>query len=181
MRRTATVMAFLLILAACGGGDGGGASGDNGAGSDGTAASDDGQKASSGGGSIVDQQPPGQAKAVVDGQEYTFTEPGAVDCTITAEAITFGFRIGDNEVTLGGGANLYDTGWLGGISVIVFNPEGEDAPIEYFIDLANNGDRIAIDGDSMSYSGPLQRNDPEDPTNFEGISAGDGTISLTCG
>jgi len=174
MRWTATLMALLLILAACGGGD-------SGAGSGGTAASGDGQKSYSGEGSVVDPQPPGQAKAAVDGREYTFTEPGAVDCNITAEAITFGFRIGDNEVTLGGGANLYDEGWLGGISLVVFNPEDEDAPINYFPALADHGDGIAIDGDSMSYSGPMQRNDPDDPTNVDGISAGDGTISVTCG
>lgn len=179
MRKIATVTTLLLILAACGGGDNGGATDDTGAASGGTSASD-GQNASSGGGNVVDPQPPGQARAVVDGQEYTFTEPGGVDC-ITPEAITFSFRIGDNEVTLGGGANLYDDGWLGGIDLTVFNPEGEDAPISYFPDLANNGDRIAVDGDSVSYSGPMQRNDPDDITNIDGIPAGDGTVSVTCG
>lgn len=174
MRKTAILTALLLILAACGGGDTGDASGD-------TSAGGEGQAASSGGGDVVDPQPPGQAKAVVDGQEYTFTEPGGVDCNITEETITFAFIIGDNEVTVGGGANLYDDGWLGAIDLIVWNPEGEDAPIDYSPALAENADGLAIDGASMSYSGPWTRNDPNDPGNIDGIPAGDGTLSLTCG
>ncbi|MGA8039133.1 MAG: hypothetical protein WCA93_03400 [Acidimicrobiia bacterium] len=175
MRRVTLLTALLVILAACGGGsDGGITSGD-------TSSGDGGKAATSSGGNVVDQQPPGQAKATVDGQEFTFTEPGAVDCSVSEDAITMSFRIGDNEVTLGGGANLYDTGWLGGIDLIVFNPEGEDAPITYQANFADNGDSVAIDGDSISYSGPITRNDPDDPTNLDGISVGDGTITLTCG
>ncbi len=175
MRRVTMLTALLLILAACGGG-----SADSNASGD-ASSGDGGKAATSSGGSVVDQQPPGQAKATVDGQEFTFTEPGAVDCSVSDEAITISFRIGDNEVTLGGGANLYDTGWLGGIDLTVFNPEGEDAPITYQANFAENGDSVAIDGDSISYSGPIMRNDPDDPTNIDGISAGNGTISATCG
>jgi hypothetical protein len=173
MTKTAIVTILLLILAACGGGDSGDAS-------IGTSA-DDGQNASSSASDVVEQQPPGQAKAVVDGQTFTFTEPGGVDCNITGEAITVSFRIGDNEVTLGGGANLYDDGWFGGIDLIVWNPEGEDAPITYTADFAENGDGVNIDADSISYSGPMTRNDPDDPGNVDGIAVGDGTISATCG
>jgi hypothetical protein len=180
MRKTAIVTTLLLILAACGGGDGGDASADTDTVSGGTSASN-GQDASSGGGDVVDPQPPGQAKVVVDGREYTLTESGNVDCSITAEAITFGFRIGDNEVTLGGGANLYDDGWSGAIDLTVWNPEGEDAPIDYSPDLVENANGITVDGASMSYSGPWKRNDPDDPGNLDGISVGDGTVSVTCG
>lgn len=179
MRKTAIVTTLLLILAACGGGDDGGATGDA-SGASGDTSAGNGQDASTGGGDVVDPQPPGQARAVVDGRDLTFTEPGGVDCNITAEAITFSFRIGDNEITLGGGANLYDEGWLGAIDLTVFNPEGEAAPISYWPDLGKHGEGIAIDGDSVSYSGPWKRNDPDDRTNIDGISAGDGTVSVTC-
>jgi hypothetical protein len=171
VRQALTLLpALVLVLAACGGGDSASdeASGDNGSGS----------AASSG--DVVDRQAPGQATASVDGQNFTFTEPGALDCTITEDAITFSFRIGDNEVTLGGGANLYDTAWLGNINLRVANPEGEDGPVGYFPDLAMNGDAVAIDGDSMSYSGPMQKQPPNDGSNPPPVDVGDGKISVTC-
>ena len=171
MKRTsALVITLMLVLTACGGGS------EEGGGSEGNGTSGGG-----GGGQVVNQQPPGQAMASVDGRELTLTEPGAVDCSITSEAITFGFRIGDNEVTLGAGANLYDDGWLGGIDLIVWNPEGEDGPISYYPDLAEHGDRIAVDGESVSYSGPMLKQPPNDGSNPPPVEVGEGTISATCG
>lgn len=144
-------------------------------------AGDGGSEAGSTGGSVANVQPPGQATAMVDGQEFTLTEPGALECSITQDAITISFRIGDNEVTLGGGANRYDDGWLGSLDVRIANPAGEPGPISYFPDLAAHGDGIAIDGDSMSYVGPMQKQPANDGTNPPPVDVGDGTISATCG
>jgi len=117
----------------------------------------------------------------VDGQDFTLTEPGALECSIAEDAITFSFRIGDNEVTLGGGANLYDTGWLGSVDLRVANPTSEPGPISYFPDLAVNGDGIAIDGASMSYTGAMQKQPANDGSNPPPVDVGQGTISVTCG
>jgi hypothetical protein len=179
MTTAATSLALLLVLAACEGGSATGPPTGDGAGSI-TTSGDSASIPSAGNGSLLDPQPPGQAKVVLDGQEYTFTEPGASACSIGAESITFSFRIGDNEITVGGGANLYDDGWLGSIDLIVWNPDGEDTPIDYSPALADNGDGLVIDGKSMSYSGPWTRNDPSDPSNIDGVSAGDGSLSFTC-
>ena len=107
-------------------------------------------------------------------------EPGALACTIADDSITFSFRIGDNEVTLGAGANLYDTGWLGAITLTVGNPAGEAGPISYFPDLAANGGGLAIDGSSLSYSGPMQKQPANDGSNPPPVDVGDGVISVTC-
>lgn len=149
MRRTLIlVAAIILVLGACGGDDAASISTDD------TAQGESAEEASVGG-VMVNPQPPGQAKVMVDGQEFTLTDPGAIACTIEQDAITFSFRIGDNEVTLGGGANLYDDGWLGGIDLRVANPAGEPGPITYSPDLAAHGDGIAVGGESMSSSGPM--------------------------
>jgi hypothetical protein len=160
------------MAGACGDDDSGEAQSDGG---------DGGTAVASGGAEVVDPQPPGQAKAVVDGREFTFTEPGALDCLIAEGSLTFSFRIGDNEVTLGAGANRSDTGWLGSIDLRIANPDGEDGPVSYFPDLAANGDAVAIDGNSMSYSGPMQKQPPNDGSNPPPIDIGNGTISVTCG
>ncbi len=131
-------------------------------------------------GAIVEAQPAGQALVAVEGQEYTMQEPGALDCTISDEAITFSFRIGDNEITLGAGANRYDEGWVGNISLRVANPIEEAGPINYFPDLAAHGDLLTIDGNSASYSGPMQKQPPNDGSNPPPVEVGAGIISVTC-
>ena len=174
MRRTLIlVAAMVLVLGACGGDDAGNTSADD------TVQGNSTGEASTGG-VIVEPQPPGQAMVMVDGQEYTLTDPGALACTIEQDAITFSFRVGDNEVTLGGGANLYDDGWLGGVDLRVANPAGEPGPISYFPDVAAHGDGIAVDGESMSFSGPMQKQPANDGSNPPPIDVGDGTISVTC-
>ena len=176
MRRAfALMVAVVLVLAACGGDDDAGDSATE------TTASDGGSQDAPSGGAVVNPQPPGQAMVTVDGQDFTLTEPGALECTIAQDAITFSFRIGDNEVTLGAGANLYDTGWLGAIDLRVANPTGEPGPISYFPDLAANGDGITIDGASMSYTGPMQKQPANDGSNPAPVDVGQGTISVTCG
>jgi len=174
VRRTLILMAaVVLVLAACR---------DDASDSDAdTTVGGGGSEAASTGGSVANVQPPGQATVMVDGQEFTLTEPGALECSITQDAITISFRIGDNEVTLGGGANLYDAGWVGSMDVRIANPAGEPGPIRYFPDIAAHGDGIAIDGDSMSYVGPMQKQPANDGTNPPPVEAGDGTISATCG
>lgn len=187
MGKTAIVL-IVLGLAACGGGDDsaepeqdatGAVPADDGVAVDEAPASDDGDDVS-GGGAIVNRQQAGQALVSVEGQEYAMSEPGALACSISDESITFSFRIGDNEVTLGAGANLYDTGWLGNITTTVGNPTGEEGPIIYFPDLAANGDRLVIDGNSASYSGPMQKQPRNDGSNPPPVDVGDGIISVTC-
>lgn len=174
MRRTFILMtAVVLVVAAC--------SDDAGDSAVDTSLGDSGSQGASTGGSVVNVQPPGQATVMVDGQEFTLAEPGALECSITQDAITISFRIGDNEVTLGGGANLYDAGWLGGVDLRVANPAGEQGPISYFPDLAVHGDGISIDGDSMSYVGPMQKQPANDGANPPAVDVGEGTISATCG
>jgi hypothetical protein len=163
------IIGLALAVAACGGegdsvGDGGGSV----------------PGAGSGGGGVVDVQPAGQATASVDGQELTLEVSPALDCIITEESVTFAFWVGDNNVVLGGGANLYEEGWLGNIDLRIADPVGEPGPITYFPDLAVNGSGVAIDGNSMSYSGPMLKQPPNDGNNPDPVEAGTGTFSVTC-
>ena len=180
MRRLALLLAMPLIMTGCGGG-----SDDEPAAPEPTAAMEDEQSSNgSGGGSngtaVVQQQTSGTALVTVDGLEFMFTEPGGLACSISSDAITFSYRIGDNEVTLGGGANRYDEGWLGSIDVRVAEPGTEPGPVSYYPLLDENGDGIAIDGDSMSYSGPMVRQPANDGSQPEPVDVGDGVISATC-
>ena len=165
--------AVVLVVAACS--DGGSDSAVD------TTLGDGGSQDASTAGSVVNVQPPGQAMVVVDGQAFTLTEPGALACSIAQDTITISFRIGDNEVTLGGGANLYEAGWLGSVDLRVANPAGEPGPISYSPDLAAHGDGVAIDGDSMSFVGPMHKQPANDGTNPPPVDVGEGTISATCG
>jgi hypothetical protein len=167
MRTFATAL-IVLGLAACGGGD------------DDSAVPEQNVADDGGGGAIVNRQPAGQALVSVEGQDYMMQEPGALACSISDESITFSFRIGDNEVTLGAGANLYDTGWLGNISMTVANPTTEPGPIIYLPDLAANSDSLVVDGDSASYSGPMRKQPRNDGSNPPPVDVGDGIISVTC-
>jgi hypothetical protein len=169
-RRVVLVVVLALIVTACGGsGDGGGEDSDG-----------DSEPGSTGGGGVLDAQPAGEATASVDGQEFTLEVSPALDCSIADDSITFAFWVGDNSVVLGGGANLYDDGWLGSINLVVADPTDEFGPVTYFPDLTVNGNGIAIDGDSMSYSGPMMKQPPNDGSNPEPVDAGSGTFSLTC-
>lgn len=166
------ILAIALVLMACGGGS----SGDNG---------DDGASSDGGGsgavsGNVVDKQAPGEGYASVEGQEYELTVSPALGCEIGPEAVTFSFWVGDNSIVLGGGANN-DGGWIGHIELTVFEPEGQEGPVSYFPDLTEHGDRIAVDGDSMSYSGPMMKQPPNDGSNPPPVDVGNGTFSVTCG
>jgi hypothetical protein len=180
MRRRFVLFAVLaLVVTACGGDDGGatdGASGGESSGSD-SGQSDGGDAASSG--NVVNVQAAGEAHVSVDGKEFTLTGGPSLDCNIGPEVITFAFWVGDNSTTLGGGANLYDDGWLGDIRLSTVDDEG--LPLSYYPDDGAMNSGIAISGDSMSFSGPMLMQPPNDGTNPPPVSVGSGTISATCG
>lgn len=173
--RTVVLLAVLVVVvAACGGGGG---ESDNGASSD-DGGSDSGGSPS--GGDVVDPQPAGQAKATVDGLEYTFTEPGGVDCAVAENEFSFSFVIGDNEVVLGGGGfrSSSDDEWLTSPDLRVFNPDSEPGPISYF-PVADSVE-IAIDGNSVSITGPMQKQPANDGSNPPPVDVGEGTFTFTC-
>jgi hypothetical protein len=180
----AVVVAAGLLSAGCGGSDGAAveASTRDATVGETTSSSGDGLGDGAGGTTVVDPPPPGHATVSVDGQEFNFELPGAVDCLVSTEAFRFSYRIGDNEVTLGAGANRYDeTGWAGAISMIVAEPVGESGPVTYSPATgAMTDEAFAFDGDSMSYSGPMQKTPPNDGSNPPPIDVGEGTITATC-
>ncbi|MDJ0960344.1 MAG: hypothetical protein QNJ88_06780 [Acidimicrobiia bacterium] len=180
MRRLVILVAVLaLLVASCGGDDGGvsdDASGGDASGND-SVQSDGGDGAP--GGDVVNVQAAGEAFVSVDGQEFTLTGSPSLDCDIGPEAITFAFWVGDNSTTLGGGANLYDDGWLGSIRLATVDDEG--LPVAYYPDDGAMDGGVAISGDSMSFSGPMLMQPPNDGTNPPPVQVGDGTISVTCG
>lgn len=167
----------VLLMTACSGDDADDNEVDAGAANGGAESLEDGP---SGDGAVISPPPPGQATVSVDGLELTLTEPGGLDCSISEDSFSYSFRVGDNEVTLGAGANQSDQGWLGAIEVVVANPEDGAGPVSYFPDLVANDAGIAVDGESMSYAGPMQKQPPQDGSNPAPVDAGDGTISVTC-
>lgn len=159
-----------LLFVACGG------NGD-------TASDGDTSDADSGGsggasGDVVEAQPAGQAYVSVDGEEFTLDTPGLTDCNVAQDTFTFSFVIGDNDVGLAGGANLYEDGWLGDIVLRVVR---DNLPYQYYPDEGGLDSGLAINGDSISYSGPMLMKPPNDGSNPPAESVGDGTISVTCG
>ena len=181
--RTGGVLALALLVgvAACGGDD-------DTADSPSPAAADDSSDSAgsesagddNSGGAVTNPQPAGQAMVSVDGQEFTLTEPGAIGCALADDSITFSFRIGDNEITLGAGANRTADDWFGGIDFRIANPSAEAGPINYFPDLPTSSSGIVVDGQSFSYSGPMLKQPPNDGSNPPPVDAGEGTISITC-
>lgn len=167
--RWLVLVVLMLVVGACGGGGNGDASGDGG--------SDGG---GSGGGGVVDQQSPGEAIVSVDDKDYSLEVSPAVDCSIVDDSITFAFWVGDNSITLGGGANLYEDGWLGSIDLTDYEPQGGSGPVSYYPDPDALDDGISIDGSSMSYSGPMMKQPPNDGSNPPPVDVGSGTISVTC-
>ena len=193
MKRVIVAMvAVVALLGACGGDDSDESSStdgvaETGAGSAGDGDASSGNDSSSGDGStneVIDAAPPGQATASVDGLDLTFELPGALACSIADDAITFSYRIGDNDVTLGAGANRVDGGWMGSIALNVADPVNEVGPIAYYPTPGSNGildeSLFAIDGSSMSYSGPMLKQPANDGSTPPPVDVGTGTISATC-
>ena len=178
----AVVVAAGLLSAGCGGSDSAveASTSDDTVGET-TSSGGDGSGDGASGATVVDPPPPGHATVSVDGQEFNFELPGALDCLVGAEAFRFSYRIGDNEVTLGAGANRYETGWAGNISMIVANPTGESGPVTYSPATGSMSDAaFAFDGNSMSYSGPMQKTPRNDGSNPPPIDVGEGTVTITC-
>lgn len=186
-----TMMTVLLalVLAACGGDNSGDDATDTG--TDDTVASgesnaDDGGESSgdsdSSSGDVVDPQPPGQATVSVDGQEFMFDTLGPSDCNIGNDSLSFAFVIEETSATLAAGANLTDDGWQGDIRLGILDEEGR--PVAYYLQSAEGlmiQGTIVVDGNSMSFSGPMEMQPPNDGSNPPPVDVGDGTISATCG
>jgi hypothetical protein len=155
-----------------------------------TAAVDSGgtESNNSGGGSsagtIDDAPPSGQAAASVDGQDFDFELPGGLACSISDDALTYSYRIGDNEVTLGAGVNRVDGGWMGNVSLQVANPVGEQGPIAYYPAPGEAGvldeSLLTVDGDTAVYVGPMLKQPANDGTQPPPVDVGSGRVIATC-
>ncbi len=181
MRQVIVIATSALVLTACGGGSEDSETRAATESASAAASVDSGESsADAAGGADVDAAAAGTAHVVVDGYDVTLDEQGALACSITEDSVTFSFRQGDNEITLGGGANRMDSGWLGSIEFRVADPESEPGPVTYFPDLQTSGAGLTVSGQSATYSGPLLKQPPNDGSNPEPVDAGDGTISATC-
>ncbi len=177
-----------LVFSACGGESDGADPSDRAddepaaVGSDGGGSGDSGSASSAG--SIDDAPPSGQATASVDGLDVAFELPGASVCTISDEALTYSYRIGDNEVTLGAGVNRVDEGWMGSIALTVANPAGEQGPIAYYPKPGDLGvldeSLFTIDGDTAMYVGPMLKQPANDGSQPPPVEVGTGTVIATC-
>jgi hypothetical protein len=173
MRRfVVSAIAVALMLTACGPDSGAGSQGDA---NEGAVTGSGGASAS---GSLADKQPAGQAVASVDDLEYTFTNPGGVACTVADDEFSFSFIIGDNDVVIGGGGILGDDGWFTSPDLRIADPGGESGPVSYFPDPARA--EVAVDGSSVSISGPFQKQPPNDGSNPPPVDVGEGFFSFTC-
>jgi len=135
------------------------------------------------GGEVVDPVPAGTATVSIDGRNISFEEVLAGGCSISDDAITYGFAAADGVTTLAAGLNNSDGEWLGSIAVNVPNPDGEGV-IGYYPTPAEGATleegSVAVDGLSMSYSGPMLMQPPNDGSNPPPVDAGTGTISASC-
>ncbi len=181
-------IALTLALTSCGTDDDGESTSsdvatDAGASAAGTTG-DSESNADGGSGAVADPAPPGSGTASVDGLDLDLALIGGLDCAISDEAITFAYRIGDNEFTLGGGLNRVDGGWLGSIRLTVANPDGEAGPIAYYPEPGQDGvldeSLIGVADGSMSYAGPMLKQPANDGSNPPPVNVGDGTFSASC-
>lgn len=182
MRRFWLAIAAMVMLGACGGGaepEGGAGGADAGGAGAATAAPAGAGGGAGSSGDVVNRQPAGQAAASVDGLEFTLTTPGGLACNVTDEEFSFSFIIGDNEVTMGGGATNDDGEWWGSLSLRVV---ADDGTTEYVAKLLDNPTRIAVDGSSVSYAGPMEKYSPAPPGELpQPVDVGDGVFTATCG
>lgn len=146
----------------------------------------DGNDSGSGdsGGLIENAPASGRATASVDGVDLTFDLPGALDCDISNESLTYSYRIGDNEVTLGAGVNRVDGGWMGSISMTIANPNGEPGPVAYYTAPGDDGildeSLFTVEGSTAKYSGPMLKQPANDGSLPPPIEVGTGTLVATC-
>lgn len=176
------IFAIVLLLAACGGNDAADTGSDGATTEAGSNGSIEGDSGASSSGAVVDPQPPGQALVSVDGQEFMFDTLGPSDCIVESDGITFAFVDNETSATLSAGANLTDDGWQGDILLRILDEDG--LPVQYSL-RSEEGlmipGAIIVDGDSMSFSGPMTVQPPNDGSNPPVVDVGHGTISATCG
>jgi len=182
MRRLWLPIASMIILGACGGSGAetdGSVDDSTAGGGGGTAVATPGGGGTGSTGAVANRQPPGQGAATVDGQEFTFNTPGGVACKVTDEEFSFSYIIGDNEITIGGGASIQNGQWFGSLSMRV---TADDGTTEYVAKLNDNPGAVAIDGDSVSYAGPMDKYLPAPPGELpQPVDVGDGVFTATCG
>jgi hypothetical protein len=112
--------------------------------------------------------------ASIEGQDYTLDTIGPIGCEITDTGVNAGFILGDNEVSLIVGATADGSEWQGRIALDV---QDSELITNYFVDFSEGGgEAVAVEGNSMSYSGEWWKLGREG----EEESVGDGTLSLTC-
>jgi hypothetical protein len=172
-------MALLVVLAACGGDGGTSDSEDTSSGGGSTEQSDQGSNGEdsgggAGGGDVVELQPPGQAYVSVDGQEWNFETVGPAGCMVGADEFTFSFLIGDNEVGLAGGGSPDGSSFNFNLSIL----DSGGQTIYLADQLRGDSGNIAVNGNSVSYSGSMQLLPPGSDSEAEPV--GDGIISATC-
>ena len=98
---------------------------------------------------------------------------------MTDEEFSYSYIIGDNEVTIGGGASIRGGQWFGSLSMRV---AADDGTSEYVAKLNDNPGAVAIDGDSVSYAGPMDKYLPAPPGELpQGVDVGNGVFTATCG
>ncbi len=164
----------ILGLAACGGET----SGDSNSSSEAGVDTGESGETSTVSADVVNPQPPGHAYASVDGQEFTFDKPSPSSCVIEPDRLTFGFLLTEEGADLAGGANRSDGTWVGDIAMRTNAEDGFSG--RYYPDEGAMDTGIAIDGDSMSFTGPMLKQPRNDGTNPPPVPVGEGTISVTC-
>ena len=178
MRHLLLPVASMVLIAACAGESGPESRTPDGA-SEPVAKPQPAGDGGAGDGGVVNRQPPGQGAATVDGQEFTFNTPGGVACKVTDEEFSFSYIIGNNEVTIGGGASIQGGQWFGSLSMRI---AADDGTTEYVAKLNDNPGAVAIDEDSVSYAGPVDKYVPAPPGELpQGVDVGNGVFTATCG
>lgn len=110
----------------------------------------------------------------MDGEDYDFDTVGPVGCSLSDDEVNFGFLVGDNEVGLVGGATRSGSGWQGRIDLTV---QGDSGVVNYFTDFTDGDGVVAVDGDSLSYTGEWEL---LSGGGSDAESVGEGTVALTC-
>jgi hypothetical protein len=176
MRTLLLPVISILALAACGGAT---ETVDSGAGAGGGGAAPTAAGGAAGsGGEVVNRQPPGTGYASVDGQELTLDTPGGLACKVTDDEFGFSFIRGDNEIGFGGGASISGGQWFGSLTLQFF---GEDGATVYAAKVVDHPEGIAVDGNSVSYAGPMTLSTPAPAGEVsEPVDIGDGVFSATC-
>lgn len=168
MRSAMTIAAVLLVTACGGNGSTDETDPDETPSAVGTEQSED----DSGGGEVANQQPPGQAVVLMQGETYTLDTVGPVGCNIEGSSFDFSFLLGDNEVNLVGGGDASTSTFNFNLGI-----QADGGITQYSADaLRGDTGTLAVDGSSISYVGSMS----ELVEGGERESVGEVTISATC-